>query len=141
MIKKDHAAVHFLVCDVCVFPARRSGELKTAAAWTRDFVASHPAYARDSVVPPETAYDLLQRCHDVGVGAAHEPSLLGPEPKVAPVRKENAYNVPLARVHFQTSDSLRTLLDQSLSAERKSSPRTYPRPRRRDPSRFGYPRQ
>jgi len=91
---------------------RASGELKTAAAWTRDFVASHPAYARDSVVPPETAYDLLQRCHDVGVGAAHEPSLLGPEPKVAPVRKENAYNVPLARVHFQTSDSLRTLLDQ-----------------------------
>lgn len=133
--------MHFLVCDVCVSPARRSGELKTAAAWTRDFVASHPAYARDSVVPPETAYDLLQRCHDVGVGAAHEPSLLGPEPKVAPVRKENAYNVPLARVHFQTSDSLRTLLDQSLSAERKSSPRTYPRPRRRDPSRFGYPRQ
>ena len=60
---------------------------------------------------PTIARDLLQRCHSIGVGDVHEPSLLG-ENVVAPVRKENAYNVQLSRVHFQTSSSLCTLFDQ-----------------------------
>ena len=90
---------------------RASGELQTAAAWQRDFVRQHPDYKKDSVVSPTIARDLLQRCHSIGVGDVHEPSLLG-ENVVAPVRKENAYNVQLSRVHFQTSSSLCTLLDQ-----------------------------
>ena len=83
---------------------RASGELQTAAAWQRDFVRTHPDYKKDSVVSPTIARDLLQRCHSIGVGDVHEPSLLG-ENVVAPVRKENAYNVQLSRVHFQTSSS------------------------------------
>ena len=90
---------------------RASGELQTAAAWQRDFVRQHKDYQKDSVVTPTIARDLLQRCHAIGVGDVHEPSLLG-ENVVAPVRKENAYNVQLSRVHFQTSSSLCTLLDQ-----------------------------
>ena len=90
---------------------RASGELQTAASWQRDFIRAHPDYKKDSVVSPLIAKDLLQRCHDIGVGDAHEPSLLGLN-VVAPIRKENAYNVQLSRVNFQTSSSLCTLLDQ-----------------------------
>lgn len=88
---------------------RASGELKTAASWMRDFVRSHPDYEHDSVVPESTAYDLLKRCHDVGVGAAHEPELLGPD-KIAPIFKENAYNVQLSRVNFSSNGGLVRLL-------------------------------
>ena len=39
--------------------ARASGTLCTAARWTRDFVASHPEYKRDSVVSERIAHDLV----------------------------------------------------------------------------------
>ena len=38
---------------------RASGALKTPAAWTRDFVRSHPSYNLDSVVSKEINYDLV----------------------------------------------------------------------------------
>ena len=44
----------------------------------RAFVATHPAYARDSVVPAATAHDLLARCQAVGDGSAPAEDLLGP---------------------------------------------------------------
>ncbi|KAL8306129.1 hypothetical protein RB601_009071 [Gaeumannomyces tritici] len=45
---------------------RASGELSTAARWIRDFVAAHPSYARDSVVPPDIAHDLVAAVVEVG---------------------------------------------------------------------------
>ncbi|KAJ8609967.1 hypothetical protein CTAYLR_008091 [Chrysophaeum taylorii] len=88
-------------CDLIV--KRASGELLTAAAWMRRFVREHPDYGRDSIVPPSVAHDLLRACHDVGVGKIYVPELLGVEP-IAPVVKENAYNVQLARVHLESKD-------------------------------------
>jgi len=38
---------------------RSNGTLVTAATWIRNFVRSHPAYAKDSVVSQEINYDLL----------------------------------------------------------------------------------
>ena len=88
---------------------RATGELKTAARYVRDFVAAHPAYARDSVVSPAIARDLVKRCHDVGVGAVAAPELLG-DHAVAPIVKEDAYNVQLSRVHFASDVGLCVLL-------------------------------
>jgi len=45
---------------------RASGELCTAARWIRDFVAAHPAYRRDSVVPDDIAHDLIGAVIAVG---------------------------------------------------------------------------
>ncbi|KAK0728657.1 glutamate-cysteine ligase [Lasiosphaeria miniovina] len=45
---------------------RASGELCTAAAWIRAFVAAHPAYARDSVVSDEITKDLVAAVIAVG---------------------------------------------------------------------------
>jgi len=56
---------------------RASGELVTAASWTRQFVRSHPAYKFDSVVSDEIAYDLLQRCNELAAGTTAAPELLG----------------------------------------------------------------
>mmetsp|Transcript_5994 Transcript_5994/g.25078 ORF Transcript_5994/g.25078 Transcript_5994/m.25078 type:complete len:890 (+) Transcript_5994:157-2826(+) len=78
---------------------RASGELITAAKWMRGFVEEHVDYEGDAVVAPSVAYDLLQACHDVGVGRLYVPDLLGVEP-IAPVVKENAYNVQLKHVRL-----------------------------------------
>ncbi len=45
---------------------RASGELWTMARWTREFVATHPAYARDSVVPDAVARDLVAAVIAIG---------------------------------------------------------------------------
>lgn len=45
---------------------RASGELWTAARWTRHFVATHPKYGRDSVVSEEVAHDLVGAIISVG---------------------------------------------------------------------------
>lgn len=39
---------------------RASGELDTAATWIRNFIRSHPGYAKDSVVTEEINYDLIK---------------------------------------------------------------------------------
>merc|ERR1719482_2585362 len=67
---------------------RATGELKTAARYARD---------------------LVKRCHDVGVGAVAAPELLG-DHAVAPIVKEDAYNVQLSRVHFASDVGLCVLL-------------------------------
>ncbi|XP_037081678.1 glutamate--cysteine ligase catalytic subunit-like [Pollicipes pollicipes] len=56
---------------------RASGELQTTASWIRRFVAGHADYARDSVVPESTAFDLLVACQEVTAGRRAEPTLLG----------------------------------------------------------------
>ncbi|KAJ4396047.1 glutamate--cysteine ligase [Gnomoniopsis smithogilvyi] len=45
---------------------RASGELWTAAKWIREFVASHPSYQFDSVVPEEINKDLVGAVIEVG---------------------------------------------------------------------------
>ena len=45
---------------------RASGELWTAARWTREFVRQHPDYARDSVVSDSVARDLVRAVIDIG---------------------------------------------------------------------------
>ena len=45
---------------------RASGELWTTARWTREFVRTHPAYARDSVVSDEITRDLVRAVIDIG---------------------------------------------------------------------------
>lgn len=45
---------------------RASGELWTAAKWIRHFVATHPAYKKDSVVSEEINHDLIGAV--IGVG-------------------------------------------------------------------------
>ncbi|RYP61172.1 hypothetical protein DL770_009840 [Monosporascus sp. CRB-9-2] len=45
---------------------RASGELWTAARWTREFVRAHPAYARDSVVSDAVVRDLVRAVIHVG---------------------------------------------------------------------------
>lgn len=39
---------------------RATGKLMTAAAWQRQFVRNHPAYAKDSKVGDEIVYDLMR---------------------------------------------------------------------------------
>jgi len=103
---------------------RASGELVTASKWMRNFVADHPEYRRDSVVPDSVAHDLLRACHDIGVGKVYVPELLGVEP-IAPVVKENAYNVQLARVHLESkSDTLAAILERYAERARLVQRRT-----------------
>ena len=45
---------------------RASGELCTTARWIRDFVAAHPAYRHDSVVPEAVSHDLVGVVIDMG---------------------------------------------------------------------------
>jgi len=40
---------------------RARGDIMTASTWLRDFVTSHPAYKKDSVISDEINYDLLMR--------------------------------------------------------------------------------
>ncbi|KAK4141301.1 glutamate-cysteine ligase-domain-containing protein [Dichotomopilus funicola] len=51
---------------------RASGELCTAARWIRQLVASHPRYARDSVVGEEITRDLVEAVIRVGEGGAEQ---------------------------------------------------------------------
>lgn len=37
-----------------------AGQLVTPANWIRDFITSHPAYKKDSVVSDEINYDLAK---------------------------------------------------------------------------------
>ena len=43
----------------------------------RDFVARHPDYKHDSVVPASVANDLVKHCIDVSNGRTQDASLLG----------------------------------------------------------------
>ena len=56
---------------------RSRGHLMTNAAWMRQQILSHPAYAKDSVVTQEIAFDVLQRCRAVSEGKDAAPKLLG----------------------------------------------------------------
>ena len=47
---------------------RATGQLMTTAEWMRHFVTSHPDYKEDSVVTQRIAYDLMERCHHIGIG-------------------------------------------------------------------------
>lgn len=103
---------------------RASGELQTAAKWMRTYVDDHPEYQHDSIVPQSVAHDLLRACHDVGVGTVHVPELLGVEP-IAPVVKENAYNVQLAHVHLESKDdTLAAILERYAERARLVERRT-----------------
>lgn len=59
----------------CVF-TRATGELKTMARWTRDFVLRHPDYRHDSVVSERITYDLVSTCADITDGKLSCPELL-----------------------------------------------------------------
>ncbi|KAH8977767.1 glutamate-cysteine ligase catalytic subunit [Lactarius hatsudake] len=55
---------------------RANGSLKTPAAWTRDFVRSHPSYKFDSVVSKEINYDLIVAVDEIERGVRRAPDLL-----------------------------------------------------------------
>ena len=82
---------------------RASGELVTAAKWMRKYVEDHVDYENDSIVKDNIAFDLLSACHDIGVGRLYVPELLGVEP-IAPIVKENAYNVQLKHLRWEEDD-------------------------------------
>jgi len=56
---------------------RATGEIMTGATWQRTFVASHPEYRHDSVVPATVVHDLLAAMADVAAGTRPAPDLLG----------------------------------------------------------------
>lgn len=56
---------------------RASSKLKTTACMMRDFVSSHEAYAHDSVVNDEVAFDLLSYMDKLGKGELSCPELTG----------------------------------------------------------------
>ncbi|THV05006.1 glutamate-cysteine ligase catalytic subunit [Dendrothele bispora CBS 962.96] len=55
---------------------RSNGTLLTAATWIRNFVRSHPAYAKNSVVSQEINYDLLVAVDEIERGARSASDLL-----------------------------------------------------------------
>ncbi|KAH9979030.1 gamma glutamylcysteine synthetase [Lactifluus volemus] len=55
---------------------RANGSLKTAAAWIRDFVRSHPSYRFDSAVSKEINYDLMVAVDEIERGVRRAPDLL-----------------------------------------------------------------
>ncbi|KAF5370723.1 hypothetical protein D9758_001829 [Tetrapyrgos nigripes] len=55
---------------------RSNGSLLTAATWIRNFVRSHPAYGKDSVVSQEINYDLLVAVDEIERGVRSAPGLL-----------------------------------------------------------------
>ncbi|KAI0256364.1 glutamate-cysteine ligase catalytic subunit [Lactifluus subvellereus] len=55
---------------------RANGSLKTAAAWIRDFVRSHPSYKFDSAVSKEINYDLVVAVDEIERGVRRAPDLL-----------------------------------------------------------------
>lgn len=56
---------------------RASGQLMTGAAYLRQFVQTHPAYKKDSVVSSEITYDLVKRADEIAKGLYHPTELLG----------------------------------------------------------------
>ncbi|KAF5389460.1 hypothetical protein D9757_004255 [Collybiopsis confluens] len=53
-----------------------TGTLLTPATWIRNFVRTHPAYARDSVVTQEMNYDLIVAIDEIERGVRAAPDLL-----------------------------------------------------------------
>lgn len=82
--------------------ARAAAQVKTDAGWIRDFVLNHPEYAKDSVVSPAIAHDLVKACDEVGRGEREAADLLG-EAQIDPVLAENAYGSQLARERLKGS--------------------------------------
>ncbi|KAI9979987.1 hypothetical protein PInf_027034 [Phytophthora infestans] len=93
-IECDEATRTLVEKYMCLIAKRATGELPTAATWMRRFVRAHPDYRHDSVVPHSTAFDLLNECQQIGEGLKQCPELLG-DFKIAPVRGQAAYRVPL----------------------------------------------
>ena len=56
---------------------RARGLVPTPAEWMRTQVREHPDYKGDSVIPPTTAHDLLQKCAEIADGVRAAPDLLG----------------------------------------------------------------
>eukprot|EP00730_Choanoeca_flexa_P018077 TRINITY_DN8772_c0_g2_i2.p1 TRINITY_DN8772_c0_g2~~TRINITY_DN8772_c0_g2_i2.p1 ORF type:complete len:161 (+),score=39.19 TRINITY_DN8772_c0_g2_i2:221-703(+) len=56
---------------------RAKGEILTPAQWMREYIAEHPDYKHDSVVPGQVAYDLLKRIDDIAQGTVTDQRLLG----------------------------------------------------------------
>jgi len=76
--------------------ARSTGQIKTNAAWMRDFVTQHPDYKRDSVVTDCMAYDLVRVCDEIGRGLTVPSDLLG-DAQITPIMPEDAYGCQLNR--------------------------------------------
>ncbi|KAK7035478.1 glutamate--cysteine ligase [Paramarasmius palmivorus] len=55
---------------------RSNGSLLTAATWIRNFVRSHPKYAKDSVVSQDINYDLMVAVDEIERGVRRAPDLL-----------------------------------------------------------------
>jgi glutamate--cysteine ligase catalytic subunit len=54
---------------------RANGTLWTGARWIREFVASHPSYKQDSVVPEEICYDLVKAVEEMTVKEGRDASV------------------------------------------------------------------
>lgn len=59
---------------------RCSGEIKTLAAYQRDFVVNHPEYKKDSIVSERIQYDLCKKLVDITYGNIEDPNF----PKIFP---------------------------------------------------------
>jgi hypothetical protein len=73
---------------------RATGEIMTGASWQRAFVAGHPEYRQDSVVPPSVVYDMLQRLDAIAAAREAAPSLLGPLAPLPITVTESALSPP-----------------------------------------------
>jgi hypothetical protein len=60
---EDHVVRPYL--DLVI--ARASGTAPTCAEWLRNYVKSHPNYRLDSVVNRNIIYDLVNKCHTIGM--------------------------------------------------------------------------
>mmetsp|Transcript_32456 Transcript_32456/g.36927 ORF Transcript_32456/g.36927 Transcript_32456/m.36927 type:complete len:142 (+) Transcript_32456:1-426(+) len=118
LIPLVHAYLDYINCDSITrkrlntyldFIRKRAiGELVTPATWIRNYVRTHKAYNRDSVVTDEIAYDLVKACTDIGLGNMHVPELLG-DVKIDPVKEEDAYEVKLDSARAQNECILELL--------------------------------
>jgi hypothetical protein len=73
---------------------RATGEIMTGASWQRAFVAGHPEYRQDSVVPPSVVYDMLQQLDAIAAAREAAPSLLGPLAPLPITVTESALSPP-----------------------------------------------
>lgn len=55
---------------------RANGTLQTAATFIREFITSHPAYKRDSVITPGINYDLMKHLDAIEQGQVVAPQFL-----------------------------------------------------------------
>ena len=88
---------------------RATGQLMTTAEWMRNFVTSHPDYKEDSVVTQRIAYDLMERCHHIGIGTMTEPSLLPSFYKAEPLVSDNPYPTYLSGNKIEKANRERLL--------------------------------